>query len=115
MIHDKKGVNMWALFLDDERMPPSNFNGELVVARSLQEAIDLIVKNGCPYYISFDHDLGGDLTGMQLVKWIIEKDLDENGGFIPKNFSFFVHSANPVGGKNIQTLLSSYLEWRKGS
>ena len=104
----------WALFLDDERMPPSNFNGELVVARSLQEAISLIEENGCPYYISFDHDLGEASTGdaIELVKWIIEKDLDENGGFIPKNFGFFVHSANPVGRKNIQTLLSSYLEWR---
>ena len=107
----------WALFVDDERMPLSNFNGELVVARSLQEAISLIVENGCPSFISFDHDLGEASTGdaIELVKWMIEKDLDENGCFIPKNFSFFVHSANPVGRKNIESLLTSYLEWRKDS
>ena len=105
---------MWALFLDDERTPLSNPKGDLVVARSLQEAINLIVKNGCPYFISFDHDLGEASTGdaIELVKWMIEKDLDENGGFIPKNFGFFVHSANPVGRKNIESLLTSYLEWR---
>jgi hypothetical protein len=65
----------------------------------------------CPEFISFDHDLGGEDTAMIVVNWMIEKDLD-NPGFIPANFDFIVHSANPIGKQNIQGKLSSYLKQR---
>lgn len=63
--------------------------------------------------ISFDHDLGGDDTAMVVVKRLIELDMDADGGFIPRDFTFRVHSANPVGSENIRMLLAQYLAMRK--
>lgn len=63
--------------------------------------------------ISFDHDLGGDDTAMVVVKRLIELDMDADGSFIPRDFTFHVHSANPVGGENIRALLAQYLAMRK--
>lgn len=101
----------YKLYLDDIRMPTEP---EWKVVRSFNDAISLINGLGCPEFISFDHDLGRDsLTGYDLAKWIVEKDLD-NPGFIPKNFEFNVHSANPVGAENIERYLNKYLEFRRG-
>lgn len=30
----------------------------------------------------------------------------------PENFSFYVHSANPVGKKNIEAYLNNYFEFK---
>lgn len=105
----------YSLFIDDERYPSDHSVRDFVIARSSEESIQIIHKNGCPEFISFDHDLGGDDTAMRVVKWLI--DIDINGcflglPFIPANFSFDVHSQNPVGAKNIKELLNSYLEFR---
>ena len=86
------------IFIDDVREAPPNFD---VTLRSSQEAILWMTVNGIPDHISFDHDLGGDDTAMVVVNWMIERDLDEGGRFIPSDFDFKVHSANPVGHKNI--------------
>lgn len=99
----------WDLFLDDVRNP--GVQG-WIIARNVKQAKDLIEKNGFPEFISFDHDLGDDETSMELVNWMIEEDLNNEGCVIPKDFSFAVHSANPVGAKNIQAKLESYLEYR---
>lgn len=117
----------WNLFLDDIR-DPSYINSDkiFVIARSFDEAVSLILEHGCPSFISFDHDLGWDQlkpgdhvlitelpkdekSGYDLVKWMIEADLDDTIK-IPENFSFSVHSANPVGAENIRNLLSNYIK-----
>jgi hypothetical protein len=53
---------------------------------------------------------------MVIVKFLIEEDLDMNEAyntnFIPSNFEFNVHSANPVGAANIEGYLNSYLNTR---
>lgn len=94
------------LYIDDLRTPLSS---EWKIVRSSKEAIDYMRVYGCPSYISFDHDLGGEDTAMRVVKWMIELDLDMDGGFIPASFEYFVHSANPVGVQNITGLLEGYL------
>lgn len=43
---------------------------------------------------------------------VLERDLNDKGAFIPKNFTFEVHSANPPGAENIRGLLNNYLEQR---
>lgn len=108
-------ANTWALFIDDERFPPSSsFDIDWRIARSVDEAKDLINRYGCPAYISFDHDLGDKQpTGKDLADWLVEKDLDEPG-FLPTNFTFAVHSMNPIGAKNIEGLLTQYLRQRNG-
>lgn len=90
------------MFLDDERDPPDQ---EYVVLRTSDAALDYIKKNGMPYHFSFDHDLGGDDTVMVFLKKLYNY-WDETTD-IP---SYFVHSANPIGKKNIISFMES---WKK--
>ena len=99
---------MWVLFLDDERFPVDETN---VIARSVEQAIALIDEKGCPSVIHFDHDLGKNVpTGMDLAKWLVEKDLDMEQNFFPAGFQYFIHSQNPNGERNIDGLLGQYLK-----
>lgn len=100
----------WRMFIDDERFPGEK-DCDMVVVRSVDEAKQLIADNGMPHYVSFDHDLGDNLdTGMDLAKWIVERDLDDRS--LPNDFRFYVHSQNPVGKENIERLLDQYLSIR---
>lgn len=94
------------LFIDDLRQSPDK---TWVLVRSSAEAIAWLSNYGCPDVVSFDHDLGGEDTAMQVVHWMIGTDMDADGAFIPADFSFTVHSANPVGRENIKGLLGGYL------
>lgn len=102
----------YALFLDDERHPPHN-GKDWCVARSVTEAIHLVEELGVPESISFDHDLGSfqgrpEPSGMDFAKWLVQHDLDHN--ILDQRFTFTVHSMNPVGAKNIQSYMESYLK-----
>jgi hypothetical protein len=101
---------MLKLFLDDERFPPDD-GSEWVIVRSAFEAMLYCMDHGCPEFISFDHDLGENDTGMNFVHGLVHYDLD-HPGFIPDNFEFYVHSQNVEGKKNIEGLLNSYLSFR---
>ena len=104
---------MWQMFIDDERFPVDE---KMVIVRSVEEAKQKMAELGCPFYISFDHDLGDQVpTGFDLAKWLVEQDLDSNGNFLPAQFDFYIHSANPVGKANILGLLKPYLEYRKST
>jgi hypothetical protein len=98
------------LFIDDLRTPPTT---DWVVVRSFAEAIAYFDNHGIPDRISFDHDLGeliGHLlpTGMDVAKAIVEGVLD--GRYVlPRDFSYQVHSANPVGRANIVGLMDGLL------
>jgi len=100
----------YRLFLDDERLPPRDDPSSIgwVVIRSYDKFVSTIKELGMPVFISFDHDLGENKTGMDCAKWLIESDLDNTIEF-PKMFSFYVHSQNPIGKSNIEQLLNSYL------
>ena len=108
------------LYIDDIRIPDANDN--FVVVRSYDEAIYWMRTNGCPDYISFDHDLGFtprkhdnaiENSGYEVAKWMVENDLNAKSKFIPEHFEFTVHSANPVGAANIVGLLQSYMRKRE--
>lgn len=107
----------YTLFIDDVRFPkesPQLISYDLVmIARSFEDAVSIVENYGCPTTISFDHDLGPGPTGYDFAKWLVEKDLDRDGEFIPEDFSFVVHSANIVGSQNITHLLTAYLKNRK--
>jgi hypothetical protein len=100
----------YRLFIDDIRDPVAP---DWVIARTSFEAIALLEARGCPFEISFDHDLGGDDTAMVVAKKLVSMDLDAGGGFIPADFVYSVHSANPVGKGNIEGLLEAYLRQRE--
>lgn len=99
----------YRLYVDDLRDPISP---DWVVARNPAAAIRILETRGCPVEISFDHDLGGDDTAMPIVKRLIELDMDAHGQYIPVEFHFTVHSANPVDRENIRELLARYLVFR---
>lgn len=102
-------TNMYSLYLDDERSPKTQ--REWVVVRSYLEAVELMIAYGCPTYMSFDHDLGTEQTGLSVAQWMVERDLD-CPNWIPVIFEFNVHSANPVGAKHIQHYLDHYMKFR---
>lgn len=96
------------LFIDDERYATSS---DFIIKRTSKEAIQWMEENGCPDFISFDHDLGGDDTARKVVMWMIDKDL-ENPDFIKENFDFYVHSQNPIGAKWIKDTLEGYFSYK---
>ena len=101
----------WTLFLDDERFP---VDPDEVICRTIKDAVLEISHRGPPTVIRFDHDLGGTETGLEFVKILIDLNQSEVHGFrFPDNFSFTVHSQNPIGAENIRSLLTQYLEWRR--
>jgi len=124
------------LFLDDVRSPkdaiglvPDKNNkfyweNDWDVVKDYNEFVLYIETNGTPEFVSFDHDLGDtamdeyfrnvetkgtldydnikEKTGFDCAKFLVEYCMDENQP-LPE---YLVHSANPVGKKNIE----SYLE-----
>ena len=108
------------LFLDDERIPAdvtwvSGFDPNLPwhIVRSYDEAVSYVEQNGIPNVVSFDHDLGSDYTGLSFAFWLASHDLDYHT--MPDDFSYMVHSMNPVGKVNIIGTLESYLNFRKNA
>ena len=101
----------YSLFIDDERLPPLQSAGYIVV-RNYNQAIQHMAEWGCPVFISFDHDLGeNSKTGYDIANWIIDKDI-VTPDWISADFTFYVHSQNPVGAENIRRLLTNYLAFR---
>ena len=98
------------VFLDDERMPIGN---DLVVYRTAESLIDHISRQRVVLtFISFDHDLGETLmTGYDFVRWIVDQELDGRQ-ILSDDFSYYVHSQNPVGKRNIESLLGNYIEYK---
>lgn len=90
------------LFVDDLRDPPDD---SWQVARSTSEAVRMC-QAIWPSDLALDHDLGGDDRIMDFLK--ILQEMGE-GRPIP---SWTVHSANPVGRKNIESFMNS---WEKST
>lgn len=101
----------YKLFLDDIRFPKEE---GWIIARTYDEAVAIVKLLGIPQNISFDHDLGLDsLTGYDFAKFLVEYDMTYNE--IDKTFTFYVHSANPVGAENIRKLLDNYVQFKNDS
>lgn len=97
------------------------------IVRNYKEFVNYITTNGLPDLISFDHDLslehikyffnnGGhqnppdpsdadfiEKTGYDCAKWLVNY-VEDNNLKLPE---YIVHSANPIGRKNIQTYLDN--------
>jgi len=88
------------LYLDDLRRIPYGF----VEIRSYTEFVKYITQYGLPNFISFDHDLGLEESGYDCAKWLVNYCLDSNER-LP---DFVVHSQNPVGKQNIESILNNF-------
>ena len=95
----------YKLFIDDERYPVGD---SWVIARTSNEAVEIIKEQGIPSFISFDHDLGGRDTSMIFIHKMIDFVLDGDM-MIPDDFDFYVHSQNPIGKQNIEGILKSFI------
>lgn len=89
-----------SLWLDDLRVMPEGFN---TWAHNAEEAIRHL-QTGRVRLISFDHDLGdGEGTGYTVAKYI-ERAVHDGEMICPE---WRIHSANPVGVKNIKDAMLS--------
>src|SRR6478672_488672 len=98
----QKPVN---LYVDDVRMPCDTYGTdgkgsgipapEWTLVRTVEDAKTLLAHS-LVRVLSLDHDLGCGETGYDLIKWISYHD---HWGNIQ---NIFVHSANPVGARNIK-------------
>ncbi len=113
------------LFLDDIRYPKDAYQytkqeifkrKDWHIARNYQEFVERILEKGLPEIISFDHDLADEhysntdskefveKTGYDCAKWLVEYCMDHDLE-LP---DFYCHSMNPVGKKNIESLLHNF-------
>lgn len=106
-------MSTWKLFLDDEREPVGD---GWTVCRNVAEAAAVVDVFGLPSMVSFDHDLGPgpapagyDNTGMGMARWLVDRAMD--GAPLPADFSYYVHSQNPVGAENIRRFLGGFLDF----
>jgi hypothetical protein len=81
-------VDLW---VDDVRPAPPGWYW----ATTFDEAQDVLI-NFCVREASFDHDLGEDKSGYDLVVWLAETDHILGMDFWPERRPT-VHSQNPVG------------------
>lgn len=96
------------IWLDDIREVPQklkdNKEYDVIHVRNFDQFVKYIETKGLPNFISFDHDLGEEKDGYDCAKFLVQycmnKDCD-----IP---DYEIHSANPVGTKNISSYLNCY-------
>ena len=94
------------LWVDDIRLAPDN---TWDCARSFHEAIVKLETNNYET-VSLDHDLGSfygnrEMSGYDIMSWLVARKVDGTQ-HVPVNV--FVHSANPVGVANIQSLIDKF-------
>jgi hypothetical protein len=119
---------IYNLFLDDERKPKDVTWVELpfvnwIIARDYDNFVRIITQYELPVNISFDHDLADEhyrdvisgkgyinydkheeKTGYHCAKWLVEYCMDKK---LPLP-TCYIHTMNPIGKQNIQSLLDSY-------
>ncbi|MEM6717754.1 MAG: cyclic-phosphate processing receiver domain-containing protein [Bacteroidota bacterium] len=108
------------LFLDDIRVPEMVYRNpetyDFVIVRTYEKFVAYIEANGLPKYISFDNDLGlnaaGEVAedGYAAAKWLVYQS-----GLDLTQLEFYVHSANPVAAKQIEGLLTNYINHLKSN
>jgi len=124
------------LFLDDIRMPfdaftytknPIYLDPDWIIVKNYNQFTDAVIKRGFPSVISFDHDLADEHYGMQdnieygmmtektgfhCAKWFIEYAIDSKHLIAGK---VYIHSMNPAGSQNIESLFRTYDKLYRGT
>lgn len=90
--------------------------GSIVIAwlKSYDEFESFIRNEGVPAAVDFDHDLGIgpdgiEMNGNDCAKFLLNYCLDNNEA-APE---YFIHSANPIGSQNIQSLFDTFNKIRQ--
>ena len=92
------------LYLDDVRHPSYNYSDpeDWTIVRTAEEAMQLLATNEVTE-ISFDHDLGTELTGYDVATKMEEMVITGQIN-MPE---CFIHSANTPGRKRIQLAIDN--------
>jgi hypothetical protein len=127
---------MYNLFLDDCRHPSEVDWVKLpdvrwIIARTYEDFVRIIERDGLPEIVSFDHDLGpsaysqvvsammtGEIdyskitekTGYDAARFLVNYCLERNAA-LPE---YYIHTLNPVGKLNILSVLQSYEKFYNG-
>jgi hypothetical protein len=96
-----KKEKMIKVYLDDIRPKPEGFD---IKVETVEQAIDML-KTGLVELISLDYNLGlnENGTGYDVAKWIEEAAFYK----MIKPLEIRVHSADPVGRKNIEMAIKN--------
>lgn len=105
--NDLTRINIYKLFIDDERFPTTP---DWFVARTSEQAIMAIKNYGFPKEIAFDHDLGNDDTAINFLNFLPTYFIDNDCKF-PTGFKYYIHSQNPVGKENIDSKMKQLLKY----
>ena len=96
----------WKLWVDDQYDDPNTPNrhpsASFLPARNVEEACILINKNGMPDFMQLDHDLGNNDKITTFLRWLA---YEYPNGPIPE---YNIHSENPVGKKNAESIMKSW-------
>jgi hypothetical protein len=100
------------IFLDDDPMRDSWVDDTWTIVRTAYECLDLIAEHpGEVEILSLDHDLGPDIMihgdGYMVVE-VLERLVGQGAIrpiILPKKIE--IHTANPVGRKNMQAAIDS--------
>lgn len=87
----------WKLFIDDERLP---LTPDWMIAKSSYEAQRFVEMWGVPFDMALDHDLSGQDTSVVFIHWLMQY-MEDNDITLPDDFTYSIHSQNPVGRDNI--------------
>jgi hypothetical protein len=102
-----KSIRLW---LDDERDPshwsPSSFFGiKWTWVKTAKEAVELL-RTGKVFEISFDHDLGEEQDPIYFNGYSVAQFIEQEAFYgTLDRIKWDVHSANPVGRKNIEACM----------
>lgn len=97
------------IYLDDERTPQTN--NDWTIVRNYTELKSLLYKGIVVEEISFDHDLGEELNGLDCLKLLIDIDMERD--ILSDGFKYNFHTANPCGRENMKSLITSYLKFKR--
>lgn len=102
------------LMIDDTRLPTdteAKNPGTCIVARSVEDAIKVVEKLGCPKHLFLDYslDIYGDKTIMSFLDWFVEKYTKESDK-VHKDFGHTVISQHPEGPRLIERKLIEFYD-----
>lgn len=112
------------IFLDDDPVRDSWVDDTWVILRDPRALIGmLMVHDGEIEVLSLDHDLGwfedrvihGEVKNVEVTGYTVLTDIEANmaAGLIKNPPRFEIHSANPVGRKNMQAAIDSIERMRR--
>ncbi|HRQ71037.1 MAG TPA: hypothetical protein PLW78_12115 [bacterium] len=109
----------YKLYLDDIRHPrhtpeyrdfDRSFFLDIKIARTYDEAVNIMNEHGIPSVLMLDYDLGADIhLGIDVVNHFISL-VKENPSALDPEFIYFVHSNSKAGAALMRETLDNFLK-----